>query len=283
MPYADISKPPAPLPSAKLQVLRPGVSLQPPLTRLGSGPGLILFTTEDVYDEEVTQRDDAPTAVLKWAEEGYTVVQISAAAVEPSKIEALLTEAFEALDRCEVCQPKDKVGLVCKSHSAQLTQVIWLLIECLGYTNVIWDLSKPAFARFPRFVAGVVYVDGSESEACGTDNLSLLKHVAGPPKQIVSMTFGSLNKEYYYPNAQGQWFSAGGADFDYSAESVAHTRNLQFLKPKMGGPYFDLEEIWEEHTYYEFADRSVEHTMSTMVQEPYVNHVPTVRSSIRTI
>lgn len=47
----------------------------------------------------------------------------------------------------------------------------------------------------------------------------------------------------------------------------------------MGGPYFDLEIIWEEHTYYEFADRSVEHTMSTMVQEPYVNHVPTVSNS----
>lgn len=44
----------------------------------------------------------------------------------------------------------------------------------------------------------------------------------------------------------------------------------------MNGPYFDLEDIWDEHTYYEFADRSVEHTMSTMVQEPYVNHVPTV-------
>jgi carboxymethylenebutenolidase len=52
------------------------------------------------------------------------------------------------------------------------------------------------------------------------------------------------------------------------------------LKPKMGGPYFDLEEIWEEHTYYEFADRSVEHTMSTMVQEPYVNHVPTVSETL---
>ena len=37
-----------------------------------------------------------------------------------------------------------------------------------------------------------------------------------------------------------------------------------------------MEAIWDEHTYYEFADRSVEHTMSTMVQEPYVNHVPTV-------
>jgi hypothetical protein len=45
----------------------------------------------------------------------------------------------------------------------------------------------------------------------------------------------------------------------------------------MDGPYFDLEAIWDEHCYYEFTDRSVEHTMSTMVAEPYVNHVPTVR------
>lgn len=118
MPYADITKPPAPLPAAKLQVLKPGVSLQPPLTRLGSGPGLILFTTDDIYDEEVTQRDDAPTAVLKWAEEGYTVVQISAAAVGSSKIENLLTEAVKAIERCDACQPKDKAGVVCKYKSS---------------------------------------------------------------------------------------------------------------------------------------------------------------------
>jgi hypothetical protein len=64
--------------------------------------------------------------------------------------------------------------------------------------------------------------------------------------------------------------------FNGSAEAVSHTRSLKFLKGLMDGPYFDLETIWDEHTYYEFADRSVEHTMSTMVQEPYVNHVPTV-------
>lgn len=44
----------------------------------------------------------------------------------------------------------------------------------------------------------------------------------------------------------------------------------------MNGPYFDLETIWDEHTYFEFENRSVEWTMSTMVQEPYVNHIPTV-------
>lgn len=121
MPYADISKPPAPLPSAKLQVLKPGVSLQPPLTRLGSGPGLVLFTTEDVYDEHVTQRDDAPTAVLKWAEEGYTVVQISEAAVGTTVVGSLLSDAVEALERCDTCQPKDKIGIVCRFN------VLWYL------------------------------------------------------------------------------------------------------------------------------------------------------------
>jgi carboxymethylenebutenolidase len=49
----------------------------------------------------------------------------------------------------------------------------------------------------------------------------------------------------------------------------------------MNGPYFDLERIWDEHTYYEFTDRSVEHTMSTMVDQPYVNHVPTVGGFIQ--
>jgi carboxymethylenebutenolidase len=128
MPYADITKPPAPLPSAKLQILKTGLSLQSPLTRLGYGPGLILLTTKETYDEQVTQRDDAPTAVLKWAEEGYTVVQIYAAAVEPSEIEAVLTEAVEALERCGACQPKDKVGLIGTSNLVQIPFFRWLLI-----------------------------------------------------------------------------------------------------------------------------------------------------------
>jgi carboxymethylenebutenolidase len=83
--------------------------------------------------------------------------------------------------------------------------------------------------------------------------------------------------QYSYPEARNCQFSLPfQEDFDYNAESVSHTRNLIFLKNIIGGPYFDLEQIWDEHTYYEFENRSVEHTMSTMVQEPYVNHVPTV-------
>lgn len=115
MPFADITKPPKPLPSAKLEILKPGLSLQPPLTRLGSGPGLIVLTTPEAYDEQVTQRDDAPTAVLKWAEEGYAVVQVSATVIESSDIEAIFDEGVKALEQCDACQPKDKIGLVCES------------------------------------------------------------------------------------------------------------------------------------------------------------------------
>ncbi len=37
---------------------------------------------------------------------------------------------------------------------------------------------------------------------------------------------------------------------------------------------YDLEKLWDEHTKYEFATPDVEATLSTMVADAYVNHVP---------
>ena len=82
-----------------------------------------------------------------------------------------------------------------------------------------------------------------------------------------------------YPDVKSANFVLPGhADFKSGAAGLSHTRSLTFLKPKLG-PHFDLEAIWEEHVYFEFEERSVAKTMGTMVQEPYVNHVPTVSSS----
>lgn len=84
-------------------------------------------------------------------------------------------------------------------------------------------------------------------------------------------------KAYTYPSVTSSDFANPATEaFHYNTEAISHTRNLTFLKPLLGGPFFDLEAIWDEHTRYEFAERSVEHTMSTMVEQPYVNHVPTV-------
>jgi carboxymethylenebutenolidase len=35
-----------------------------------------------------------------------------------------------------------------------------------------------------------------------------------------------------------------------------------------------FELIWDEHTKHEFAARNTEHTLATMVEDAYVNHIP---------
>jgi carboxymethylenebutenolidase len=42
----------------------------------------------------------------------------------------------------------------------------------------------------------------------------------------------------------------------------------------------DLVALWEAHCRYEFETRDVDATMSTMVDTPYVNHVPTMTGGV---
>lgn len=103
-------------------------------------------------------------------------------------------------------------------------------------------------------------------------------HVAGKLATPLSRPNTST---YDYPQVRSEEFIVPGADgFHYSSASVAHTRGLTFVKKHLEGPIFDLEKIWDEHTYYEFGDRSVEKTMATMVDEPYVNHIPTMTGGV---
>ena len=127
----------------------------------------------------------------------------------------------------------------------------------------------------PNLVGAVVYANAADEGSLEKAQIPLLQHLAGDRASAIGKRAGVTT--YSYSTAKSFCFATPfGEDFDYWAESRSHTRNLTFLKPLIGGPYFDLEDIWDEHTYYEFADRSVEHTMSTMVDQPYVNHVPTV-------
>jgi carboxymethylenebutenolidase len=42
----------------------------------------------------------------------------------------------------------------------------------------------------------------------------------------------------------------------------------------------DLAALWDEHCRYEFETRDVTATMATMVDAPYVNHVPTMTGGV---
>ncbi|MGE0225372.1 MAG: ester cyclase [Acetobacteraceae bacterium] len=42
----------------------------------------------------------------------------------------------------------------------------------------------------------------------------------------------------------------------------------------------DLAALWEEHCRHEFETRDVDATMATMVERPYVNHIPTMTGGV---
>lgn len=98
-----------------------------------------------------------------------------------------------------------------------------------------------------------------------------------PDSEGVNVTEGIV-KTYRYEDSKKEcgWVLPGNEAYDKRNAGIAHTRSLTFLKPLLGGPYFDLEAVWEEHTKYEFGERDVEKTMATMVDQPYVNHIPTM-------
>ncbi|UNI24856.1 Carboxymethylenebutenolidase [Purpureocillium takamizusanense] len=269
--YADITEPPAPLPAPRLSELRPGVHLLRPLSRRGHGPGLVVLTPDADDDDKrlLGIVEGVPWPLLKWAEEGYAVVGIQISAVKGGNDDAaVLDAALKALEACEECDGQGKIGVV-------------------AYDSEAWNLVAPSLSRFAAIVAGIVHADDKTAlESLNNPTVPVLQHLAGhtPGKrqeQTTSSAPLAVAKTHYYPMvASGRFAVPFQPDFSANAESVAHSRSLAFLKPLVGGPYFDLEAIWDEHTYYEFADRSVEHTMSTMVQEPYVNHVPTLTGGI---
>ena len=109
--------------------------------------------------------------------------------------------------------------------------------------------------------------------------------------------YGNANSHslscHKYSTAGALFVLPHAPEYHAGSAAVSHTRSLVFLRKHIGGPHFDIEAIWDEHTFFEFEARSVAKTMGTMVvcrliflevattsnppqAEPYVNHVPTV-------
>jgi carboxymethylenebutenolidase len=79
---------------------------------------------------------------------------------------------------------------------------------------------------------------------------------------------------FVYPGA-GHAFNRPGHSFNKPAAMMAHSRTISVFRKAMG-PHYDLSALWDKHCEYEFGTRNVDDTMSTMVAEPYVNHIPTM-------
>lgn len=99
------------LPSAPRVTLAPNVFLQPPLSRRGTGPGLVLFLPDISFAPGESKPLD-PEPILKWAEEGFAVVGVISPERESSSIEQSLTLAVDALAALNEVDIKDKFGVI---------------------------------------------------------------------------------------------------------------------------------------------------------------------------
>ncbi|CAG9955611.1 unnamed protein product [Clonostachys rosea f. rosea IK726] len=248
------------LPKTSLQPLASGITVVHPLTRRGKGPGLIVIVSQSgiTGQSSLAIENGVPCPVMKWAEEGFTTVEITAAALDHAT--NALDIALDGLRNSHTIDSKGLVGLV-------------------AYDPQLWNKVASTIDTLNEIVGTVVYGDLEEQQALSQTSLPQLHHLAGKSEKLLPR--GEKLTAYDYPNAESYLFAAPfSKDFKYSLESVSHSRNLSFFKPLTKGPYFDLEAIWDEHTYYEFENRSVECTMATMVQEPYVNHITTLTGGI---
>ncbi|KAF2186980.1 carboxymethylenebutenolidase [Zopfia rhizophila CBS 207.26] len=263
------------LPSAPPKELSPHLTIQPPLSRRGHGPGLILVI--DHY-APLSRSDKTldPPPLQKWAEEGFAVAQI----MVPGKPEEFpLAKAVDALRELKECDDEEGFGLI-------------------SYLSRIPFYVEEATCLSPDIKAIVSY-GGKKFTSINPEATSIapqLVHISGPPSprresiSVVPEPETSTSsapvqdniKLFRYLDAKTNvaWFLPDDSDYHASSASLSHTRSLSFLKPLLNGPHFDLEGIWEEHCKFEFAERDVEKTMATMVQEPYVNHIPTMTGGI---
>jgi carboxymethylenebutenolidase len=105
---------PVPLPSAPLVTLSPNAVLQPPLSRRGTGPGVVLFLPNAVSSVETKALLD-PEPVCKWAEEGFAVVGITVS--ESLSIDQHLQQALDALQALDQVDIKQKFAVIGSSTS----------------------------------------------------------------------------------------------------------------------------------------------------------------------
>jgi carboxymethylenebutenolidase len=106
--FAYGSDPPKAVPPMKPEQIAEGVTLIRPLSRKGVGPGMILLVPNQDSETPIEIENGIPSLRMKWAEEGYCVVEI-----RPQASSSALKAAVTKLDACQECEPKEKMGLVC--------------------------------------------------------------------------------------------------------------------------------------------------------------------------
>ncbi|KAF8914153.1 hypothetical protein CPB84DRAFT_1669963 [Gymnopilus junonius] len=255
---------PVPLPSPPLINVSPDIVVQPPLSRRGTGPGVVLYLPNHVPLSTQPTKPLDPVPIAKWAEEGFAVAGITASnQIDVGKV---LEQAIDALVSLEQVDIKDKFAVISTYQYTHHSIVYDIDVISAVFEAVDKDRRVAAFVGYGSFPLSSPHIPALIHLKTNTPNPVDISN-----NLITSHIYRTDSNQFVLPQAEG---------YDPGNAALAHTRTLVFLRKHIGGPFFDLEAIWDEHTFFEFQERSVARTMGTMVAEPYVNHIPTMTGGI---
>lgn len=99
-----------PLPNATPLAITSDITIHPPLSRRGAGPGLILIVSSNLNLSSHDKSLDPPP-LQKWAEESYAVAQITVGD-DASALSEQLGVALAELGKLPQCESADKVAVI---------------------------------------------------------------------------------------------------------------------------------------------------------------------------
>src|SRR5262249_23342998 len=150
-----------------------------------------------------------------------------------------------------------------RSHSSS-TGRAGAIGYCMG-GKIAYELSR----RY-KPDAGVGYYGVGIEESLGDVRAPLMLHIAGrdaycPPEAQQKIAATHPDAVCLYSNCDHAFARRGGAHYDASAAELADLRTVEFLLRHLVVKPHSLEAIWAEHIEHEFATRSTENTLATMV------------------
>jgi len=253
----------------------------------GKGPGLVV--SQEIFGVNANMRRVADY----YAEEGYTVLVPDlfwrlAPGIELDDHGDDLQRAFGLYQQFDEAKGVQDIGAALETLRQRP--------ECVGQTGVLGfclggKLAYLAACRLDGVACAVGYYGVGIEHALGeAANLKgrLVLHIAEkdgfcPPEAQAAIQKALAGREavelYVYPGVDHAFARAGGDHFDKASALMAHERSVAVLRREMG-PHYDFSALWDKHCEYEFGTRDVDATMSTMVAEPYVNHIPTMTGGV---
>ncbi len=254
----------------------------------GKGPGIVLC--QEIFGVNAAMREVADHL----AEEGYTVLVPDLFWRQEPGVELGYEQADFARAFALYKDFNENLGV--EDIQASLTH-LRSLPECSGDALGVvgyclgGKLAYLAACRLPEVACAVAYYGVGIENALGElEGLRgrLVLHIPElddfcppPAREAIVQALARLprTEAYVYPGVGHAFARPAGAHFDKSSALLAHERSIATLR-RVLGPDYNLSALWEEHIRHEFDTRDVPATMATMVEQPYVNHIPTMTGGV---